>query len=115
MMKSGRRPATAVAVVLVVVISILSIFRLRHSLELPASESDKNKHTNPVFPSSNSIQALALDPPTIVERATLSCNWSPQSNNTECVKLLSSRMNASAPFRRWLMLGDSTMWRLMRY
>jgi hypothetical protein len=61
--------------------------------------------------SSNIIQALALDPPTIVERVALSCNWSPESNK-ECVELLSSRMNAS--FRRWLIFGDSTMYQLTR-
>jgi hypothetical protein len=105
MMQSVRRPVAAVAVMLrrpvvlaavavLVVFSILSIFGSQHSVVvLPAFESaDKNKHISPV----------------------LSCNWSPQerANNTECVKLLSSRMNA--PFRRWLMFGDSTMSRLMR-
>jgi hypothetical protein len=37
----------------------------------------------------------------------LSCEWSPNINNTQCFELLSSRMKPS--LRRWVFLGDSTM------
>jgi hypothetical protein len=65
------------------------------------------------------IQAVSFDHP--IERVSLSCDWSPTvHNNRQFVKLLSSRMNASAvggepSFRRWLFFGDSTMYQLLHY
>jgi hypothetical protein len=101
------------ATILVILVFIAKLACLTHS-EL----EDVRQHIYGSFSQiPNSIQALSLDLPT--QRVSLSCNWSPTSNNTQCVKLLSSRMKASAlgaepSFRRWLFFGDSTMYILFK-
>jgi hypothetical protein len=97
------------AILVIINIAFPTFFEFEDVGQIFSGSQKKNHNNTVIFPI---IPVLALDPPVIVERASLSCNWSPK-NNTECVTLLSSRMNASS-FGRWLILGDSTMFQLVQ-
>jgi hypothetical protein len=115
--------ATTILIILVIIsIAFPTFFAFKDVGHIFSGSQEKNIDIDPEFPSSNILQTLVLDRPPPIESLSLSCNWSPhdKANNTECVKLLWSRMHASVgggaearpSFRRWLFFGDSTMSKL---